>query len=54
MRRYAVLFLVLALVAGVLAFAVLVGVAALLARVLLGMFLLLAIAVWIVGWSRRS
>lgn len=44
MNRYAVTFLLLALFAAVLAFAALSGVAALLARVLLGAFLVLAVA----------
>lgn len=44
MHRYAVTFLLLALFAAVLAFAALSGVAALLARVLLGAFLVLAVA----------
>lgn len=44
MSRYAIAFLLLAVLAGALSFAALAGVAALLARVLLVLFLALAVA----------
>jgi uncharacterized membrane protein YtjA (UPF0391 family) len=52
MPRYALVFLMLAALAAVLAFAVLAGIASILARVLFGLFLALAVGSFL--WRRGA